>query len=96
MLINKRENKRLKYFNDSKAFIEYSNEYSKIDKCNLNKSHKILIVFDDIITDMLSNRRLNPVVTELIIRGRKLSISLIFIAQSYFAVPENIRLNSRY
>ena len=54
------------------------------------------MVFDDMILDMLSNKKLNPVVTELFIRGRKLSISLVFITQSYFAVPKNIRLNSTH
>ena len=56
----------------------------------------ILIVFDDMIADMLSNKKLNPVVTELFIRGRKLNISLVFITQSYFAVPKSIRLNSMH
>ena len=46
------------------------------------------------IADMLSNKKLNPIVTELFIRGRKLNISLVFITQSYFAVPKNVRLNS--
>ena len=54
---------------------------------------KTLIVFDDMITDMLINKKLNSIVTELFIRGRKLNISLVFITQSYFAVPKNIRLN---
>ena len=53
-----------------------------------------MIVFDDVITDMLSNKKLNPIVTKLFIRGRKLNIFNVFIAQSYFDVPENIRLNS--
>ena len=57
---------------------------------------KILIVFGDMIADMLSNKKLNPIVTELFIRGRKLNISLVFITQSYFAVPKNIRLNSTH
>ena len=48
------------------------------------------------IADMLSNKKLNPIVTELFIRGRKLNISLVFIKQSYFAVPKNIRLNSKH
>ena len=48
------------------------------------------------IADMLSNKKLNPIVTELFIRGRKLNISLVFIAQSYFAVPKNVRLNSTH
>ena len=61
-----------------------------------NKQRKILMVFDDMIADVLSNKKLNSVVTELFIRGRKLNISLVFITQSYFAVPKNIRLNSTH
>ena len=53
---------------------------------NTTKKQKILIVFDDMIADMLSNKRFNPIVTELFIRGRKLNISLVFIAQSFFDV----------
>ena len=53
-------------------------------------------VFQDMITDFLSNEKLNPIVNELVIRGRKLNISLAFITQSYFAVPRWIRLNSTY
>ena len=67
--------------------------YKNIEEYNPNKKRKILIVFDDMIADMLSNKKLNPIVTELFIRGRKLNISLVFITQSYFAVPKNIRLN---
>ena len=82
-----------------KAFIEYSNDkdniYKNIEVYNPNKKRKILIIFDDMIADMLSNKKLNPIVTELFIRGRKLNIS-VFITQSYFAVPENIRVNSRH
>ena len=58
------------------------------------KKQKISIVFDDMIADMLSNKKRNPVVIELFIRGRKLNVSLVFITQSYFAVPKNISLNS--
>ena len=61
-----------------------------------NKKRKILIVFDDMIADMLSNKKLNPIVTELFIRGRKLNISLVFITRSYFAVPKTIRRNSTH
>ena len=57
---------------------------------------QILLVFDDVINDMLSNKKLNPVVTELFVRGRKLNIFLVFIAQSYFAVPKNTRPNSTH
>ena len=60
--------------------------YKNIDEHNVNKERKILIVFDDIIVDMLNNKKLNSVVTELFIRGIKLNISLVFITQSYFKV----------
>ena len=67
--------------------------YKNIEECNPNKKQKILIVFDDMIADMLSNKKLNQIVTELFMIGRKLNISLVFITQSYFTVPKNIRLN---
>ena len=70
--------------------------YKNIEDYNPNKKQKILIVFYCKIADMLSNKKLNPIVTELFIRGRKLNISIIFIIQSYFAVPRNIRLNSTH
>ena len=56
----------------------------------------MLIIFDEMTADILSNKKLNPIVTELFIRERKLNISLVFITQSYFAVPKNIRLNSTH
>ena len=61
-----------------------------IEEYKPNKKRKILIVFDDMITDMLSNKKLNPIVTELLIRGGKLNISFVFITQSYFTVPKKI------
>ena len=68
LLINKRESTGLKHLNDFKAFVEYSNDtdniYENIEKYNPNKEHKILTVFDDMIVDMLSNKKLNPIVTE--------------------------------
>ena len=67
--------------------------YEIIEEKNPNKKRKTLIVFDDMIADMLNNKKINPIVTELFIRGRKLIISLVFIMQSYFAVPRNVRLN---
>ena len=60
------------------------------------KNKKTLIVFDDMIADMVNNKKLNPIVIELFIRGRKLNIYLAFITQSYFAVSKNIRLNSTH
>ena len=82
----------MKYLNDLKAFIEYSNDmvdiYKNIEEYNPNKKQKVLIVFDDMIADMLSNKKRNAMVTELLIRGRKLNISLIFMTQSYFALSK--------
>ena len=78
MLINKRESKCLKYLNDTKAFIAYSNDrddiYKYIDNCNPNKEQNISIVFDDMIADIL-----NPIVTELFVTGRKINVSFVCI-----------------
>ena len=60
------------------------------------KKRKVLIIFDDMIADMINNNKLNPIVTELFIRGRKLNISIAFITQSYFKVPKDVRLNSTH
>ena len=68
--------------------------YKNIDEYNADKERKILLVFDDIITDMINNKKLNSVVTDLFIRGRKLNISLVFITQSHFKVPKDVKLNS--
>ena len=62
--------------------------YKNIVEYNPNKKRKILIVFDDAIADMLSNKKLDLIVTELFIRGRKLNISLVFITKSYFSLPK--------
>ena len=82
-LINKRENVGLNHFNDPKAFMEYSNDmqdvYKNIEDYNPIKKRKVLIIFDDMIADMINNNKLNPIVTELFIRGRKLNISIVFI-----------------
>ena len=99
-LINKREKVGLDHFNDPKAFIEYSNDmqdvYKNIEDYNLRKNPKILMVFDDLIADMINNKKLDSIVTELFIRGRNLSISIAFITQSYFKVPKDVRLNSTH
>ena len=70
--------------------------YKNIDEYNPDKENKILIVFDDMIADMIHNKKLNSIVTELFIRGKKLNISLVFITQSYFKVPKDVRLNSTH
>ena len=100
LLIKKRERTGLKHLNDSKAFIEYSNDlddiYKNIEEYSSNKKRKILTAFDDMIVGMLSNKKLNAILTKLFIRGRKLNISLVFITQSYFGFPKNIRLISTH
>ena len=87
-LINKREKVGLNHFNDPKAFMEYSNDmqdvYKNIEDYNPIKKRKILIVFDDMIADMINNNKLNPIVTEF------------FITRSYFKVPKDVRLNSTH
>ena len=70
--------------------------YKTINYYNPDKENKILIVFDDMIADMIHNEKLNSIVTELFIRGRKLNISLVFITQSYFKVPKDVRLNTSH
>ena len=80
--------------------MEYSNDmqdvYKNIEDYNPIKKRKILIVFDDMIADMINNNKLNPIVTELFIRGRKLNISIVFITQSYFKVSKGVRLYSTH
>ena len=70
--------------------------YKNIEDYNLGRECKILIDFDDMIAGMIDNKKLNPIVTELFIRGRKLNISIVFITQSYFKVPKDVRLNSSH
>ena len=90
----------MKHFNNPKAFIGYSNDmqdvYENIEEYNIGKKRKISKAFDDIIANMINDKKLNLVVTELFTRGRKLSISIIFITQSYFKVPKDVRLNSKF
>ena len=80
--------------------MEYSNDmqdvYKNIEDYNPIKRRKALIILDDMIADMINNNKLNRIVTELFIRGRKLNISIVFITQSYFKVPKDVRLNSAH
>ena len=69
--------------------------HKNIEEYNPGKTCKILIVFDDMIPDMINDKKLNPIVTELFITGRKLNIS-IFFTQSYFRVPKDVRLNTTH
>ena len=99
-LIKKRGKARLNHFNDFKAFIEYSNDtqdaYKNIKDYNPGKKCKIIIVFDEVIADVINNKKLNLMVTELFIRGRKLNIYIVCITQSYFKVPKYVRLSSTH
>ena len=94
-LINNRENAGIKHLNDSKAFIDCSNTmddvYQNIDHYNPNRKRKVLIVFDDMIADIMTNKKFQSVIKELFIRCRKINISLVFITQSYFSVPKDVR-----
>ena len=99
-LINISEKVGLRRFNDPKAFIEYSNDmcdvYKNIDEYDIDKERKVLIVFDNMIADIIKNKKLNSIVKELFIRGWKINISIVFISQSYFKVPKDVRLNTTH
>ena len=99
-LVNIRQKAGLNHYDDPKAFLEYSNymkyAYKNIEEYNPGKNRKILIVFDDIIAALINNKNLNPIVTELFIRGRKLNIPIVFITKSYFRVPKDVRLYSTH
>ena len=77
--------------------MEYSNDmsdvYKNIEDYNPDNKRKVLIVFDDMMADMINNKKLNPIVTELFITGRKLNIFIAFVTQSYFRIPKDVRLN---
>ena len=99
-LIKKRKDVGIKYGKDPNAFIESSSSmddvYENIDDCNLSRKRKNLIVSDDMISDIMANKKLQAIIIELFIRCRKMNISFVFITQSYFFVPKDIRLNSMH
>ena len=99
-LIKNRETAGIKHLNDSKAFIECSNTmddvYENIDGYNPNRKRKILVIFDDMIVDIMTNNKFQSIIKDLFIRCRKPNISLAFIFQSYFSVPKDVRLNSTH
>ena len=88
------------YKNDPNAFIECSNTtddvYENIDSYNPNRKRNIFSAFDDMIADIMTNKKFQALIKELFIRCRKLNISLVFITQSYFFVPKDVRLNSTH
>ena len=90
----------IKHLNDLNAFIQCSNTMDdvceNIDDYNPNKQRKNLIMFDDMIADIMSNKKFQSIIKELVIRCRKLNIVLVFITQSYFSIPKDVRLNSTH
>ena len=87
--------------NDPKAFIEYSNKmdyaYSSINGYNPNRNREILVVLDDMIADIMTNKQFQAaIIKELFIRCKKLNISLAFITEPYFSAPKRVRINSTY
>ena len=99
-LIKKRENVGIKHLNNPTALIEYSDTmddvYENINDYNSIRKRKKLIVFDDMIGDIMTNKRFQTIIKELFIRCRKLNIFFVFITQSYFPVPKNVISNSTH
>ena len=99
ILIKRREDAGIKYLINPNAFTDCSNTmddvYENIHDYNSSRKRKILIVFDDLIADIMTNKKFQAI-KELFIRCRKLNISLVFIMQSYFSVPKDVRLNSTH
>ena len=100
ILIKKRKDAGIKHLNDPNAFIECSNTmddvYDNIHDYNSSRNTKILIIFDDMIADIMANRKFQAIIKKLFIRCRKLNIFLVFITHPYFSVPKNVRLNSTH
>ena len=99
-LIKKREDAGIKHLNNPNAFIECSNTmddvYENINNYNQIRKRKKLILFDDMIVDIMGNKKSQAVIKELLIRCEKLNNLLIFITQSYFSVPKDARLNTTH
>ena len=99
-LVKTREDAGIKHLDNSNAFIKCSNTmddvYQNINDFNSIRKRKKLIVFDDMIADIMGNKKFQAIIKELFIRCRKLNISLVFITQSYFSVPKDVRLNSTH
>ena len=85
-LIKKREDAGIKMFTTM----------LNIDDYNPKRKRNILIIFDDMIADIMTNKRFQAIIKELFIRCRELNISLVFLTQSYFSVPKEVRLNSTH
>ena len=99
-VINKREQVGIKHLSNPHAFIEYSNDMNDvledINNYNKNRDKKVLIIFNDMIADIMRSEKFKAIVKELFIRCRKLNIFIAFITQSYFRTPKDARLNSTH
>ena len=99
-LIKRREDAGTNHLNDPNAFIECSNTmddvHENIDDYNPNRKRKFLIVFDEMIVDIMKNKKNQAIIKELFSRCRQLNISFVFTTQSYFSVPKDVRLNSTH
>ena len=93
-LIKKRENGGRKHLNECSNTID--DIYENIDEYNPNKKRKILVVYNEMIADIMSNKKIHATTKELFIRCKKLNISLVFITQSFFSVPKDVTLNSTH
>ena len=100
LLVKKPKNGGIKHLNDLNAVIECShtmdNVFEDIDDYNPNGQWKILIVFDDMIADIMANKKFQVIIKKLFIRCKKLNISVMFMTRSYFSVPKDVRLNSTH
>ena len=99
-MIHKIENTGNKNLNDPNVFIEYFNSmddvYDDINDYNPKRKRKVLIIFDNMTADVMTNKKFQTIIKKLFIRCRKINVSLCFISQSYFSVPKHVGLNSTY
>ena len=99
MLTNGRGKVGVENIENPKAFIDYlqtiDDVYEKtLEDYNPTKKKRVLMVFDDMISDMESDKKLSPIVTKCFLRGRKLNISLALVSRPYSKVPKTIKLNA--
>ena len=98
ILIKKHKDAGINHLNAPNAFIKCSNSmddvYKNIHDYNPSRKRKISIIFDDMMADIMDNKKFQAIIKELFIGCTKLNISLAFIPQSYFSIPKDVRLNS--
>ena len=99
-LINNRVDAGIKNLSNPNAFTEYSNTmddvFINIDNFNTKRKKRVFLIFDDMMADIMGDKKIKAIIKELFIRCRKLNISIVFIRQSYFRAPKGVRLNSTH